>query len=276
MVEVLRYFMQLLLSYPAVMFASIPFSFLLSAVGLSGEHPSHVYFAGYRALLCLFVGTAIGWGVGRKVPLFVATGRWIWVLPTFFFSLEIAHELTFQPIPRPPESFFAVGPAIAGLTIDLFTLPASSALGYSIGMALLGTNSGWSKLARLQPKWRVVTVTVACVALFSALATLAHQFEHSKIERWSRVRSVIDKLWLSPDPSLVCSGPTSENGTLLKGAIMVEGLERRVCGKDRLLDAGAPRPAGSWVVERVKVLNGPNAGVQGWVLEYGLLETMRP
>lgn len=225
--------------------------------------------------MCLFVGPVVGWGVGRKQPSFVSTGRWIWVLPSLFLSWKIADELTFQRIPGLPESFFAVGPAIASLIVDLLTLPAFSALGYSIGMALVGANRKRSKLARLRPKWRVVTITLACVALFSALATLAHQFESSKIERWSTVRSVIDNLWLSTDANYLCSGPTSENGILLTRAIMVEGRERRVCGKDKLLDAGAPPPAGSWVVERVRVLNGPNAGVEGWVLAYRLLETMR-
>lgn len=257
------------------MLASFPFSSLLSAFGLSGEHPSNVYFAGYRALACLFVGPLVGWVVGLKIPLFVVTGRWIWLLPAVVFIPDLVREgLNPQPVPYSGYLFATGGEGVLG--VDLFTLPAVSALGYSIGMAFVGANRRWPKLARLRPQRRVITITLACVALFSALAILAHQFERSRIERWSRVRSLIDNLWLSPDPMLVCSGPTSENGIPLKGMIMVEGLERRVCGKDKLLDADAPRPAGSWVVERVKVLNGPNAGVQGWVLEYGLRETMRP
>jgi hypothetical protein len=48
---------------------------------LSSENPSHNYFAGYEALICRFVGTIVGWGVGRVVPSFISTGRWMWVTP---------------------------------------------------------------------------------------------------------------------------------------------------------------------------------------------------
>src|SRR5450432_3815657 len=77
----LRYFFKLFMSYPIVMLSGIPLFALLSVLGLSGQHSSDVYFAGYRALACLFVGSVVGWCVGRKVPSLVATGRWIWLLP---------------------------------------------------------------------------------------------------------------------------------------------------------------------------------------------------
>ncbi|MGA2184890.1 MAG: hypothetical protein ABSH47_17870 [Bryobacteraceae bacterium] len=274
----LRYFLQLVSSYPVVMLAGFPLSRLLSVFGLSGEHPSQTHFAGYLALSCLFVGPFIGWVVGHKVPSFVPSGRWIWVLPTVIFCPGVAGDLlSRQQIPWLPESVFATG-SNEGLGVFLVTLPACSALGYSIGMALVTPKAKWTKLPRLGPMPHPATIILAWVALVGILAILAHRFEMSRIESWSRVRTVIGRpgLWLSADPNLLCSAPASNRGRLLPTATLVEGLERRACVKDRLLDADAPESAGSWNIERVKVLNGSNAGVEGWVLDYGLLETLKP
>lgn len=259
------------------MLAGSPFTFLLSICGLSGTHPSHIYFAGYRILVCLFVGPMISWYLGHKMPWLVATGRWIWMLPVVvMFPEMIREELGDQRVPYLPEYFFATA-GEGSFGVDLFSLPTFCALGYSIGMAVVGMGTKWwPKSDSLHPGRHIVAFALAWIVLFSALASLAHQFEYSKIERWSRVRSLIDDLWLSPDASLVCTGPASRNGIQLTGAIMVEGLERRACGKDKLLDADGPRPAGAWMVERIKVLTGAKAGVEGWVLAYGLRGTMEP
>jgi hypothetical protein len=275
-IGILRYFIQLFLSYPVVMLTGIPFFALLPVLGLSGEHFSHIYFAGYRALVCIFVGSVVGWGVGRKVPSLMATGRWIWLLPAVIVFPDMVREgITVRPVPNLSEYLFATG-GEGDLGVYLFTLPTFSALGYSIGVVLVDVKARWINLNRLRPGWRVVTIMLACVALFSVLATVARQFEHSKIQTVSSVRMLIDDLWLTPDASLVCSGSASKSGIHLTGAVMVESLERGICGKDKLLDADAERPAGSWVIERVRVLSGANTGAEGWVLSYGLLQTFRP
>jgi hypothetical protein len=273
----LRYFLQLLVFCPVVMLAGIPFSALLSILGLSGEHPSHTRFAGYEGLVCLFVGITVGWIMGRKVPSFVPIGRWIWVLPAIVVFPDMVREgLRSQPVPWLPEEFFATG-GNEGLGVFFFMLPTFSAVGYSIGMALVGTKSQWAKLTRLSPMPHAVTMTVAWVALFSLLILFAHNFERSRIERWSRVRTVIDRpgLSLSSDANQICTTRTSRGGLLLPTGTMVEGLERRVCFNRRLLDEDAPRPADSWSVERVRVLTGSNGGAEGWVLAYGLLEELQ-
>ena len=270
-----RYFLQLVFSYPVVVLAGYPLSRLLSVFGLSGEHPSQTYFAGYLALSCLLVGPFIGWAVGRKVPSFVPSGRWIWVLPAAaLFPGMAGAVLSRQQVLWLPEYFFATS-ANEGLGVFLFTLPACSALAYSIGMAFVAPKPGWTKLSTmLNP----ATIIVAWVAVVGILAIQARRFEISRIESWSRVRTVIGRpgLWLSADPNLLCTAPMSNSGRLLPTATMVQSLERRTCVKDRLLDAGAPELAGSWNIERVKVLSGSNAGAEGWVWDYGLLETLKP
>jgi hypothetical protein len=118
---------------------------------------------------------------------------------------------------------------------------------------------------------------MACAALFTLFVSLLRRFESAKIERWSKVRYVIDRpgLWLSKDAKPLCTNPT-QGVLLLSNGTMVESLERRACGGDQLLDPGAAPSAGSWTLERVKVLNGSDVGVEGWVSAYGLLETIRP
>lgn len=259
------------------MLASVPFSALLPILGLSGEHPNYTHFAGYEGIVCLFVGIACGWITGRKVPAFVPIGRWIWVLPAMVVFPDMVREgLSSQPVPWLPEDFFAT-PGNEGLGVFFFMRPAFSALGYSIGMALAGTNPKWAKLTRLSPMPHAATITVAWVTAFSLLALSARGFESSRIERWSRVRTVIDRpsLSLSTDPNQLCTTPTSSGGLLLPNGTMVEGLERRACLNRHLLDEDVSRPEGSWSVERVRVLTGSDAGTEGWVAAYGLLEGLQ-
>lgn len=65
--EILRYFGQLFCSYPAVMIAGTPFFILVSLIGLGGDHG----FAGYKILVCLFVGPLVGRTVGKETPRLV-------------------------------------------------------------------------------------------------------------------------------------------------------------------------------------------------------------
>jgi hypothetical protein len=240
--------------------------------GLGGEHPSHVQFAGYEALVCLFIGVLTGWVFGLKIPALISTGRWIWILPAIVVFPDMVREVSrSQSIPWLPEYFFAT-PGNEGLGVYLLTLPTFSALGYSIGMILVGTKSKWVQLAELSPMPPATTIIVVGGALLGILVLMAHKFADSRIESWSRVRTVIDRpgLMLVPDANRLCSDRASEGGLLLPTGIKVEGLERRVCSKGHVLDVDAPRPADAWSVERVKVLAGSNTGLKGWVLAYGI------
>jgi hypothetical protein len=270
----LPYVLQLFCLPPIIMLAGVPFSALLSILGLSGEHPSHTKFGGYEALVCLFVGTFVGWMIGRKVPSFVPSGRWIGVLPAIVVFPPCSGKHFEIPVDSVAARVFLCDRWREGIAVYLFTLPAFSAVGYSIGTVLVGTKSKCAKLTNLSP----ISTAAIGASLFSIFALLAHQFEDSKIESWSRVRTVIDRpgLRLAPDANRLCSDRTSDSGLLLQTGIMVEGLERRVCFKGQVLDMDAPRPPDSWSVERVKALSGSSTRAAGWVLAYGLRETMNP
>jgi hypothetical protein len=110
---------------------------------------------------------------------------------------------------------------------------------------------------------------VAWAFLFVSLAGAANWFERSRIEAWSKVRFVSDPqgVRFSRNPEMLCS---AGEALLLPRGIAVEALEHRNCGPGRLLGADEPRRTGMWDVERVKILDGPSAGLEGWVLAYGV------
>jgi hypothetical protein len=92
------------------------------------------------------------------------------------------------------------------------------------------------------------------------------------MQSWSRVRFVIDPsgLRFAPGPNPLCAAPDSSALPLVRAT--VESLESRICGRGLLLDVGAPEPPGSFSIQRVKMLDGPRAGQEGWVPAYGLSE----
>lgn len=89
--------------------------------------------------------------------------------------MVVGGGLTSGPVPWLPEVLFAAG-TNEGLGVYLFTLPACSALGYSTGMALAGVDFGWSQLTLLSLVFRVATIAIVWVALFSVLARQAQKF----------------------------------------------------------------------------------------------------
>jgi hypothetical protein len=253
---IVRYFAQLILSYPVVGLAALPISAMLSLLGL-GVHANSVHFAGYAAVLCGFlVGPVVGLLIGRGEPRLVHTGRWIWVLPAAVVIPAAVRDLIpIDGVPWLPESFFAT-PSNEGLGVYLFTLPAFCALGYSIGMAFTEREIGGDMLLC----WALLLVV---------LVGVAHAFEVSRLEEWSRVRFVVDPdgAKFSEEPNLLC---TTGDALLLTRPTAMETLERRDCGPGRLLEPDEPRRSGSWEVQRVRVLNGPHKGAVGWVRSYAV------
>jgi len=262
----LSYFLQLLLSYPFLLLAIAPFSFVLSRCGLSGEHPGRIHFAGYDALLCLFIGPVIGWAVGRRVPWLASAGCWIWFLPALGVLPDIVDALFRpEPVPHLPDFIFATG-GKGSVGVDLFTLPACAAAGYSLGM-VLSLKRPLSKVTLRQ----VVTLVLAGAGLFSLLAAAAHGFEQEKFERWSRVRTVIDHsgLKLSHDARLPCASPFNGSApVLLPDWTQVETLGRSGCENGHLIDVDSRTNV--LTLEKVRVLTGSYAGTEGWVCSYGL------
>jgi hypothetical protein len=275
----LRYLMQLLVVCPVVVVATGSVSdLLLSRLGLSGEHPSHVFFGGYSAVVSVFVGIALGWIAGHRRPSLVGVGRWIWVLPATVVFPEIIGAV-FRTEPAPwawiPEVFFATGDN-EGLGVFFFLLPTSAACGYSIGMALIGTGSKRAKVTRLIPSAQVAVVSLIWLSLFCVLLLVARRFENSRIEKWGRVGTVVDRsgLSISTDVNQLCATRTSSH--LLRSGTEVEKLETRGCLNQRLLDLEAADSTEAWHVVRVRVLFGVERGLEGWVPAYGLIGAHGP
>ena len=149
-------------------------------------------------------------------------------------------------------------------------------------MALADISGRWAKEDRLSYLERILGVSMTAVALFGLFALALYSFERRSLARWASLRSVIDKsrLQFSPDAKSLCGVRTDAPGTglaLLPWGTNVETLERLGCYGNQLIQADPSAPAipgraGPFLIDRVRVLNGPNAGSEGWVLEYGLRE----
>jgi hypothetical protein len=192
------YFARLIFQVPIVWILARPLTAIISAVGPRVDFPSHIHFAGYDALVYILAGMIVGWTARRSAPALVSTGRWIWI-PFMALSPDILSSLLrHQAVPRLNEYLFQTA-AEGAFTVALFTLPGCSAIGYSIGMSSAGIAPKDSPF-RLSGKHLLVSALV-WVALFALVAPLLHAYEHSSIEKWSKVRYVVEQpgLWSSKD-----------------------------------------------------------------------------
>jgi len=149
-------------------------------------------------------------------------------------------------------------------------------------MALADISGRWAKEDRLSYLERILGVSMTAVALFGLFALALYNCERRSLARWARLGSVIDKsgLQLSPDAKYFCgirADTSAARLALLPWGTNVETLESLVCDGNQLIHADPSPPAipgrtGPFLIDRVRVLNGPNAGSEGWVLEYGLVE----
>jgi hypothetical protein len=272
-----RYFAQLVFSYPATLLVSRPLTALFSRYGLSGEHGRGVHFGGYEALACLLLGPIIGWAVGRFKPSLIPAGCWIWIIPVAMVVPDALWELRHASLAYLPSNFFVTG-SNEGLGVYLFTLPACAAAGYSLGMVLLSLNRRWPAATRLHLVSRGAILLLVAGASLGFLGVRLHDFERVTFERRAKIRFTIsDALQVSPDPKLFCEeyAPTRYLPLLPHGTV-VEKLDRRACRGEEVVDADTPLPRGkdhySLIgVEKIRVLEGPDAGLVGWVLVSGLL-----
>lgn len=265
------YVLQLIFSIPGVMIASIPLRLAVS----SQHQPSK--FAGFEALVTLFVGMIVGWGMARLAPPLVSTGRWIWIPPAIVILPDVLRA-QFNPSGIPWLSPYL----FESVSVVFLTFPACSVVGYSIGMTAAELSGRWAKASRLSSLQRSLTLSLVALVLFGSLALALHSFERRSLARWAKVRTVLDPsgLQFSKDAQSLCDdqvGTSPARFVLLPWATYVEILERRGCDGDQLVNA-APLPPpiighhGTILMDRVRVLAGPHAGLEGWVLEYGLLE----
>lgn len=272
----LLYLSQSFLFYPEAMLVAKPIAALMGLIGLSGNYPSHIHFAGYDALICAFIsGPLVAYITARLFPVTILSGRWIWLLPVagaLILSLT-ARSGPPQNVPYLPALLFETA-GEGALGPFLFTYPICSAIGYSLGMILAGLRRDWLSPTAAKFHLPTIAVPVSFAAVLCVAVVLLHGFEREKITKWSQVRRVISALQLSRNAEALCSGSPGE--LPLTWGTMVQSLETRNCGGDHLLEAGAPPQPRSWTLEKVRVLDGPNAGTEGWVLAYGLLETVQP
>ena len=112
------------------------------------------------------------------------------------------------------------------------------------------------------------------------LGVKLHDFERQTFERRAKIRlTITDVLQVSPDPLLFCKEyRPSRRLPLLPPRTVVEKLDRRACLGDELVDADTPPPRGrdhySLIgVEKIRVVEGIDSGLVGWVLVSGLSNT---
>ncbi len=241
--DVLSYIAQLCLAVPFGWIVAVGSSTVFRPFGL-GDHGDQGQFLGYAVICCLFTAAFAGRMVGRAEPKMVRMGRWVGALPGVPVMLFGLRTL--------PSDLFASGSTEGGLAAFLFLFPAFSALGYSIGIA-----SSERKLNQ--------GILLGAALVFMVLVIGAHELERQHLG--VRVISDPKGLPFSPDPIAVCEAART---SLLPGGTRVQALEHRSCGGGRLLDPDEPRRPGEWDIELVRILDGPNKGMEGWVLAYGV------
>lgn len=260
-----RYLAQFLLCYPVVWIASLALSPFVSLIGLGNW--GRIHFVGYESLLLFCVAAVLGRIAFSQEPSLRSSGQWIWVLPVLALVGDIVQNLR-RPIPWPTEPLFST-PGGGGLGPILIGMPAFAAAGYSAGMMLAARGK--------QADSAVPHTVVVGFGLFViVLSSVLYGFENVSMAKWSKVRTVSDNTgsWLAPDSKTLCANQAA--GPLLRWGTYVEMLgERRACSGDLALADGDPGPPRSFIVDRVRVLNGPHAGAVGWALEYSLLEPYR-
>jgi len=272
---VLTYALHVFCCYLAVFLAEQPVSRCLAGLGLSGDHPGTIHFGGYEAVVCFFLGATVGRLVGRRRPELQPTARWVWMVPVALLLWAVVSgtfsEHAVAGVPWLPEALFSTH-GNYGLSLAVVTLPAFSSAGYSIGMFIARRVDAVSTL-------RKCTMIIAGATLFGAMLLLARHYELTSIERWSKIRTVIaPALAFSPDGDLICQPETlsaESKIATLSGGTMAESLDKRGCSSNHLLSTAAlpPSDTQAFTLEKLRILTGPYAGLEGWVRAYGLVDT---
>lgn len=223
----------------------------------------------------MFLGAAVGGFVGRLRPELQPTGRWVWMVPVALLLWAVVPG-TFSPHAAAgvlwlPEALFATHWNY-GLSLAVVTLPGLSSAGYSIGMLIARRIDAISAL-------RKRSMIMAGAALFGALLLMARSYELTSIKRGSKIRTVLaPSLAFSPDGGVICraeAGLPQSGLATLRGGTIAESLDKRGCSNSHLLPTAAlpPSDAQAFTLEKLRVLTGQYAGLEGWVRAYGLEDT---
>lgn len=253
-----RYTSQALFAYPLTLLSAIPLFLLFSKLGIDGTLGSGVTFAGFAALICLYMGALIGYVVSVWIPSLVPTGRWIWVPLTLFVLGDIIPNLLrSQSAPGFLEYVYATGDN-EGLAVILGTLPLSASIGYSFGVFFAKKRS-----PRITDESNVHhgRAFILWAASFAITSTLMVPIERSIVARHSKL-AVAVRIGGTPlllDPNGLC-GPLNSGSTrkriMLQNATKLRMLEHVDC-------PGGKPPLG---FHKVMVIDGRNRGSEGWVL----------
>jgi hypothetical protein len=192
---------------------------------------------------------------------------------------DVLRELRHSSLAVLPEYFFATG-GNEGLPVYLLTLPACAAAGYSLGMVFFGLNSRWPAVTRWRSVLRLAVLLLAAGVSLGFLGSRLRNFERATLERRVNIRLTISEaLQVSPAPELFCEEYTpSRTLPLLPRGTVVEKLDRRACRGTEVVaaDTAPPRTRDHYSlvgVEKIKVVEGIDTGLEGWVLVSGLSNT---
>jgi hypothetical protein len=231
---------------------------LLPKLGIEGNLGYGINFAGFDALICAYMGFIVGWVSGKKYSSLIRTGLWIWVLPTTVALCDIVPALLQSgATPRLSEYVYATGDN-EGLGVILLTLPVSSAVGYSVGMLFARAERAVPRADAVGLRTRVLfgwvaTLAVACTLM---VGTERHMV---KRDRKIRVAVRIAGTPLASDANALCE-PVGIRAVgkpvVLKSVTKLEFLEHAEC------PGGRPTSG----IDRVRVLDGPNKSLEGWVV----------
>lgn len=250
--DFVRYLGQLLLMYPLTLVSSIPVFWAFSHFGLDGDLGHGITFAGFGALICFYVGALLGYILALQMPSLIATGYWIWIPPTVLIFFDFPTLLRSGFAPRFLDYLYATGDN-EGLGVFLVTLPSSALIGYSLGVFLAKFRAGRSQ------KRHHTYASVVWIAAFAITSSLMVRVERTLVSSHRRLAVAvrIDGTPFVSDPTGLCgpvgAGNTSK-GVMLQSPTKLELLDHNDCSAFAL------------GIDRVRVIDGPNRGSEGWVI----------
>ncbi len=263
---VARYSLQLVFAYPLVLLVGYPLDHLLSRFSLDGSGGSNVIFVGPSALSSLYVGFLVGMAVAKLSPRLIPSGTWIWLPPTALVLWSIVPALI-RPVGNLGLYGYIYSGSDEGLGLIFATLTTTT-LGYSAGMALIRMERTWFR----RPRFFVPLVLIVWISTLPWLLLLMRDVQRSMIERDRNIRVIVNSPGgpIALEPKSVC-GKLNGGSVLVESGTRIQSLKRFVCSNGELAEVD---PATPWKfardepfeVEKVRVLEGPHKGLEGWVV----------
>jgi hypothetical protein len=281
------YGLQFVLVYPLTILLGLPLEPLFSFWGMNSDQPGGVTFAGFHAVIYLYVAACLGWFAGNRLPSLIPTGRWLWPLPVVVVSWDVLRALSSNgPSSRLYEYLYATG-SNEGLVVVLFTLPRFAAIGYSVGMTL----ESWIREGdKEEGVPRRAVAAIALAAAFLVTTAIAQTVGNRMVQRDLSVRVAVGGP-LAVDGTRLCEAQAAANDsrpvhgrlTIATGDLgrtievengaRLEVLEEFHCTDGRPVHVDAAAPGNTWqsessAIERVRVLDGVNQGKEAWIADF--------